>query len=178
MTPRPLAFNAASRSSENDRLRPLYLPSAFAFAIPTRWRSNINSRSNSATEPRTLKINLSRLADTRDTREITGLNCQLRSRQSRGGPKLTAIATTFHPPGPLEPFRRVGVVIGRAPSPSPKPLDARRLQRCRPLGPFSFWLKRESAPLTLSAFDGQHERAYCRHIAGHGPGRQRRLAPA
>src|SRR5215211_5727829 len=39
-------------------LRPLYLPSAFALAMPSRCRSSIISRSNSATPPITLSMSL------------------------------------------------------------------------------------------------------------------------
>ena len=38
--------------------RPLYLPSAAALAMPSRWRSNIKSRSNAAMAPSMVSISL------------------------------------------------------------------------------------------------------------------------
>lgn len=47
-----------ARSAVSDGLRPLYLPSFFAIAIPSRWRSRIRLRSNSPKLPSTLNSKL------------------------------------------------------------------------------------------------------------------------
>src|ERR1700733_8968984 len=40
--------NSAARVGDNDGFLPVYFPSLFAIAIPSRWRSRISSLSNSA----------------------------------------------------------------------------------------------------------------------------------
>ena len=47
-----------SSVSTSTGLRPLYLPSAFAISIPSRCLSKMFSRSNSASAPKTVSINL------------------------------------------------------------------------------------------------------------------------
>jgi hypothetical protein len=43
-----LRRNSAARVGDNDGFLPVYFPSLFAIAIPSRWRSRISSLSNSA----------------------------------------------------------------------------------------------------------------------------------
>src|SRR5208283_2990952 len=59
--PSRVAPSLASRTMSSDLARavgarPLYLPSPLALAMPSRWRSNLISRSNCATLPITSRI--------------------------------------------------------------------------------------------------------------------------